>query len=149
MKTIIDYSTNDELIDRIASLNENSIAQWGKMNVSQMIAHCLLWDEMALGKTKFKQAFIGRLFGKIALKSFIKDDKFFPKNVGSLQELIVTETNEQLEFLKNQWSASLERYKSLADNHEYVHAFFGRMNKHQTGRLAYKHADHHLRQFGA
>jgi hypothetical protein len=27
------------------------------------------------------------------------------------------------------------------------HTFFGKITKEQAGQLAYKHADHHLRQF--
>lgn|ERR1035438_5670561 len=74
MKSIFDNTTRDELITRINSLNENSTAQWGKMNVSQMLRHCSQWDEMALGKKKYKQSFIGKLFGKMALKDMMKDE---------------------------------------------------------------------------
>ncbi len=148
MKTIFDKPTREELIDRINSLSENSNAQWGKMNVSEMVRHCTLWDEMALGKTKLKQAFIGRLFGKIALKSMTKDEKPVQRNMGTLPQLIVTETSGDLELLKKQWITSLEEYSHLNDNHKFVHSFFGEVNKKQTGLLAYKHTDHHLRQFG-
>jgi len=54
MKTIFDKQTRDELIDRINKLNENSTAQWGKMNVYQMLKHCTLYEEMLLGKKEFK-----------------------------------------------------------------------------------------------
>jgi hypothetical protein len=74
MKSIFEKTTRDELINRINSLNENSTAQWGKMNVSQMLRHCAIWDEMALGKKKYKQSFIGKLFGKMALKDMMKDE---------------------------------------------------------------------------
>src|ERR1700761_2541093 len=74
MKLIFDNATRDELITRINALNEHSKAQWGKMTVSQMMKHCLQWDEMALGKTRYKQSFIGRLFGKMALKDMLKDE---------------------------------------------------------------------------
>ena len=148
LKTIFDVPSRERLIDRICSLNPNSNALWGKMNVSQMVKHCTIWDEMALGKTILKQAFIGRLFGKMALKSMIKDDKPFQRNIGSLPELIVTEQSDDLELLKKQWITSLEEYSHLNDDHVFVHSFFGKLNKKQTGLLAYKHTDHHLRQFG-
>ena len=81
MKTIFDKTTRDELISRINTLNENSKAQWGKMTVSQMLKHCIQWEEMALGKTIYKQSFIGKLFGKSALKDMIKDDGPLKKNM--------------------------------------------------------------------
>jgi hypothetical protein len=68
MKSVFDKTTRDELISRIESLNQNSTAQWGKMNLYQMLKHCILWEEMLLGKKQYRQSFLGRLVGKIALK---------------------------------------------------------------------------------
>ena len=46
MKTVFDPSVREELIKRIESLDEGRKAQWGKMNVCQMLRHCRLWEEM-------------------------------------------------------------------------------------------------------
>lgn len=59
MKSVLEKSTRDELIARIITLNENSTALWGKMNIDQMLKHCLLWEEMVAGKKKFKRIFLG------------------------------------------------------------------------------------------
>ena len=40
MKTIFDQSTRDHLISRINKLSEESTAQWGRMNIYQMVKHC-------------------------------------------------------------------------------------------------------------
>src|SRR3954453_10339732 len=80
MKSIFDKITRDELISRINNLTENGSAQWGKMNIYQMIKHCVLFEEMCLGKKKYKRAFIGRLIGKIALKNLLKDEKPLQRN---------------------------------------------------------------------
>ena len=119
------------------------------MSIRQMIKHCLAWGEMSLGAMNLKQVFIGRLFGKMALKGFLKDDTPVRRNMGTLPELKITESiSEDLASLKEQWIASIQKYIGLNDNHEYVHSFFGKMNKEQIGLMAYKHIDHHLRQFG-
>lgn len=52
----------------MARIPETSKAEWGKMNVYEMLKHFTQWEEMMLGKKKYKRAFLGRLFGKIALK---------------------------------------------------------------------------------
>ncbi len=149
MKTIYDKITRDELISRIYALNENSNRLWGKMTARQMIRHCLVNDEMNFGKMNLKQLFIGRLFGQMALKSFLKDEKPVKKNMGTLPELKITEdVKEDLETLKEQWVTSIQKYTDLGDNHEYIHSFFGKMKREQVGLIAYKHTDHHLRQFG-
>ena len=60
MKTIFDKATRDELINRINILDEHSTAQWGTMNIYQMLKHCVLCEEMYLGKKKYKRKFIER-----------------------------------------------------------------------------------------
>ena len=94
MKTIADQSTRDELVRRIKTLNANSKAVWGKMNVYQMVRHCAIWEEMALGKKKYKQVFIGRLFGKMALKNMIKDDAPVKQNMPTMPGFKITENGD-------------------------------------------------------
>jgi hypothetical protein len=146
MKSIFDKSTRDELKARIQSLNENSAPLWGKMNISQMMRHCTKWDEMALGKTKYKQAFIGRLFGKMALKDMMKDEPM-KRNLPTVPSFKVKESVNVAEE-KMQWIKLLDEYEYYSGN-GFIHPFFGMMTKEQTGWLAYKHVDHHLKQFNA
>ena len=145
MKTLFDKSTRDELIKRINSLNENSPAQWGKMNVSQMLRHCSQWDEMALGKKKYKQSFLGKLFGKIALKNMMKDEPI-KKNLPTVPAFIIKDESD-VALEKKKWIALLQEYENF-HNDGFIHPFFGAMSKEDTGYMVYKHSDHHLRQFG-
>jgi len=147
MKTIFDQTTRDELISRINTLDENSRAQWGKMNINQMLKHCTLYDEATLGKRKFKRVFIGLLFGKMALKEMIKDENPVRRNMPTLAELRATESDIDVASEKAKWIELVNEYAHFT-NHNYVHAFIGKMTDEQTGLLAYKHIDHHLRQFG-
>jgi hypothetical protein len=144
MKTIFDKTTRDEIINRIHSVNENSAAQWGKMTVSQMMRHCTKWDEMALGKKKYKQAFIGRLFGKIGLKDILKDEPL-KKNLPTVPSFKIKE-NIDITEEKKKWIRLLNEYEHYSID-GFIHPFFGAMTKEQTGYLVYKHIDHHLRQF--
>ncbi|MCW3123378.1 MAG: hypothetical protein JWQ38_2870 [Flavipsychrobacter sp.] len=146
MKTIFDKATRDELIARINSLNETSAAQWGKMNVSQMAKHCMQWDEMALGKTKYKQSFMGKLFGKIALKDMMKDAPI-KKNLPTVPSFVIKETGDLAEE-KKKWIGLLNEYQHFS-NDGFIHPFFGAMTKENIGIMAYKHMDHHLRQFNS
>lgn len=150
MKTIFDKTTRDELINRINLLNPTSSAQWGKMNIYQMLKHCTLWDGWILGKGeyKYKQIFFGRIFGKMALKDMIKDESPLRRNVPTLAELKVNETNGDVTSEKKKWIALIENYANYS-NPNFIHSFLGKMTTEQIGYLAYKHTDHHLRQFGA
>ena len=148
MKTIFDKNTIDELVQRINSLNENNIPVWGKMNVHQMSKHCTIWNEWVLGKKDFvyKQNFLGKIFGKMALKSNTKDDKYIGKNMPAGKAFTVKETVAGLTPLKSIWIDQIKSYENYS-NDNFVHDFFGKITKEQVGIFAFKHNDHHLRQF--
>jgi len=147
MKTVFDNNTRDELSARANALSENSQPLWGKMNVYQVLQHCIKGDDMMLGKLPVKPAFIGRLFGKLILKAVLKDDKPLRRNSPTAPELVSKENAGDLALLKAAYTESLNEY-SHYDNPNFKHPFFGAMTKEQVGRFVYKHHDHHLRQFG-
>jgi hypothetical protein len=146
MKTVLDKETRDDLIRRIEMLNENSKAQWGKMNLYQMLKHCTLCEEMYLGKKKYKRKFIGRLFGRIGLKQMMKDETPLQRNAPTSKGFKITETDGDVSAEKRKWISLMEEYANLSDD-VLEHWFFGRMTKEQVGYFVYKHTDHHLRQF--
>ncbi len=112
-----------------------------------MLKHCTLWEEMILGKKKYKQAFIGQLFGKMALKNVLKDEKPLRQNTPTIPDLKITE-NGNVASERTKWIALIDGHANFS-NPDFVHPFFGKMTKEQIGYLAYKHTDHHLRQFNS
>jgi DinB superfamily len=148
MKTIFDKATREALISRINTLNEQSIPQWGKMNIYEMLKHCITYEEMMLGKQRFKRAFVGLLFGKMALKDFVGDEREFKRNVPTLPQLKVKAAGGNVAAEKSKWITLLEEY-TADDDRKIVHAFFGPLTWEQVGQLVYKHTDHHLRQFNS
>ena len=146
MKTIFDKQTRDNLINRVDSLNDNSTIEWGKMNVYQMLKHCILCEEMYLGKTLYKRTFIGFLLGRIALNQLMKYDKPKKRNSPTKQEFIITEETGDFLEDKTKWISLINEYEDYS-NRNFVHWFFGKMTSEQVGISVYKHIDHHLRQF--
>ena len=146
MKTVFDKPTRDELISRIEALNENNKAAWGRMNLYQALKHCTLWDEWMQSSRDNKQVFIGRLFGKMALKKVLKDEAPLRRNTPTLPEFKIKETTGDIPSEKKKWVALINEYAHFL-NPGFNHPFFGKMTKQQVGQMAYKHADHHLRQF--
>src|SRR5688500_13983960 len=140
MKTVFDKTTRNELVDRIAALDENKTAQWGKMNVYQMVRHCALFEEWMLGKNDpvYKQAFIGRILGKMALRGLLKDESPMKRNMPTTSDLKIKESNGDLGFEKTKWIALIKDYENYS-NPDFVHDFFGKMTLDQIGFLAYKH----------
>jgi hypothetical protein len=149
MKSNFDQSIRNELINRIHSLDEHHQARWGKMNVYQMTLHCTLWDEWILGTHNpvYRQNFIGKVFGRRSLKSTL-NSKMMKINMPAGREFIVKKETGNLAMQKERWSRRISEYEQYS-NPAFIHDFFGKMTKEQIGILAYKHSDHHLRQFGA
>lgn len=149
MKTIFNETAREELIQRINLLRENSKPVWGKMNVYQMTKHNTYWNGWIIGKDEhtYRQEFLGKVFGKFALKRMIKDDKPFDKNIPTSDQFKVKDMNGNLEAERDKWILLIKEYEHF-DNPDFIHDFFGKMTIEQIGILAYKHTDHHLRQFG-
>src|ERR1700753_3366086 len=126
MKTILDKTTRDELIARITSLDENSQAQWGKMDVAQMIRHCRLWEEMIAGDLKCKRSFPGRIVGQMVLNAVLKDEKPLKHSTPTAPELRMTETIGNMEAEKAKWIELLNK-NAQSPNQNFLHPFFGKM----------------------
>ncbi|MBK1896419.1 DUF1569 domain-containing protein [Chryseobacterium paridis] len=149
MKTIFENTTRQELIERINSLTENNKAEWGKMNIYQMTKHCTIWNDWVQGINKegYKQEFMGKIFGKMALRSLVKGDKPMQKNIPA-GNFAIKETEDNLEQQKNIWMKQIAAYGNYS-NPDFIHNFFGKMKRDDLGVFVYKHMDHHLRQFDA
>ncbi|HVI46097.1 MAG TPA: DUF1569 domain-containing protein [Chitinophaga sp.] len=149
MKTIFDKAVRSELIERINSLDEHCKANWGKMNVYQMAKHCTIWNDWVFGKNNptYKRDLLGRIFGSMALKSNTKDDRPMLKNMPTGKAFTVKGQGD-VEKEKKIWVSQIDEYENYS-NPAFIHDFFGKMTYEQIGILAYKHFDHHLRQFGA
>ncbi len=146
MRSVFNENVRAGLVNRITGLNKDLKPKWGKMEVGQMIRHCILWNELSLGRIPSKQTFLGFLFGKLALRKLLKDEKPVPQNMPTLSILIIKDHTGNLETNKQKWIEQINEYGQPGD-YTIVHPFFGKMNKDQIGKLAYKHTDHHLRQF--
>jgi len=148
MKTVFDPTTTAHLIQRVTRLSSSYLPLWGKMTAYQMVEHCIKSERMYLGEEQYKRLFIGRLFGRMALKSLMKNEAPMDKNQPTHPLFKMTGSGD-LERVKAEWIALLERYPTTAsaDYAGFVHPFFGPMTAEQVGYYVYKHTDHHLRQF--
>lgn len=145
MKTIHDQTTRTELINRINNLRADSRPLWGKMTTYQMVKHCAKWEEMHLGKQLYKQSFLGRIFGKTALKSMMKDEPM-KTNLPSVPSFIIMGDGD-MEAERQKWLSLIREHDQHTPN-GFFHPFFGPLTREQAGIMDYKHIDHHLRQFG-
>ena len=148
MKSVLNPNDLNEIISRVEKLKPDSQRQWGKMDVAQMIRHCRLADQYYFGEVTIKPHWIRFIFGKMILKNILsKPNAEMKKGSPTAKYLFVNYPVENFEEEKKNWLERLQKYSNFT-NDSFEHAFFGKMNRDQIGQLAYKHADHHLKQFG-
>lgn len=148
-KTLFDAVVVDEVISRINFLTPVSQRLRGKMSVDQMLEHCALALDMAMGKTPTKRAFLWYIFGWIAKRSTFKNEQF-GKNLPSIPEVITIWNHFDCDYEKKRLIVAINEFSAIShDKIEHnVHAFFGKLTPEEWWILMYKHLDHHLRQFG-
>jgi hypothetical protein len=148
MKSIFNLDDKNDILNRIDELHPNSKAMWGKMSVSQMLAHCIPPTKISAGEIEGKQNFMGKLFGRMAKKQLLVDEPM-KKHLPTDSTFIIRhepDFYESQQELKDAIQRLYETDKTALLNRK--HPFFGRMTADEWGVLNYKHYDHHLRQFG-
>jgi hypothetical protein len=145
VKNLCDTVTKQEIIERIRKLAPESRAQWGKMNVAQMLAHLQMPIGVALGDHKLPNSLFGKLLGRF-FRHKLYDDKPYKHGLPTAPSFKMT-TQKNFEEEKNR---AIEMVSRFSDQNiiNTRHPFFGKMTREQWGKANWKHLDHHLQQFG-
>ncbi|MES2543914.1 MAG: DUF1569 domain-containing protein [Bacteroidota bacterium] len=147
MKSIFNSNDNQEMIERIQNLNYNSKAQWGKMDVSQMMSHCIAPIDFLYGGSEMKANFFLGLLGRMMKKNILNQPNF-KKNSPTAPSFIKT-GNYDFEETKKEL---IEKVIGFRQGHSVIksskHPFFGPMSNDEWDKLMWKHLDHHMVQFG-
>ena len=148
MPSLFEPAAKQTVLSRLQALSPSSARQWGKMNVSQMLAHCSAALERGTGDVPARQMWIGKIFAPFVRKSIL-GDKPFSKNSPTDPGFVITDERDfqrERERLTGLVTRFCERGPAEAGKN--LHSFLGRMSGDEWGTLMYKHLDHHLRQFG-
>jgi len=146
LKNLFDPAVKREIIDRISKLTPQSQSQWGKMNVSQMLAHVQVPMGVAVGKHKLKRTLFGRIVGPLA-KPILYNNKPFKHHLPTDKSFVMTGQEKDFEKEKQSLISTINLFteQTMVDE---PHPFFGKLTKEQWSVGTWKHLDHHLQQFG-
>jgi len=142
---LTDPLVKSEIIHRFNQLSPVTPALWGKMNASQMLAHCNAQIRVALGDDKLPPSIIGKLFGRF-LKKKVLDEKPYSRNLPTAPSFVVKQTPD-FEDAKKKLLESIHKFDNTGITKE-AHPFFGKMTVEEWSRGTWKHLEHHLKQFG-
>ncbi len=147
VKNLFDPAVKQEIIERINSLTPQSPRQWGKMDVAQMLAHLQQPLEVALGIRTIKGTFFFNLIMPL-FKKTLWDDKPWKKGLPTDATYIMTGEAKDFNAEKAKLLELISQFNATDVTKE-RHPVFGRMTIEQWSKSAWKHIDHHLKQFGA
>lgn len=148
MKSLFDKATYDEVINRINNLNAASQKQWGKMDASQMLAHCKEAFKVPLSEIKMPRLFMGRMLGWM-VKPKMYGEAPWKKNLPTAPNFLIKD-QRKFDVEKKELSDLITEFytKGSGNVGKFPHPFFGAFTQEQWGKSMYKHLDHHLVQFG-
>ena len=151
MTTMADAAVRQSVLERLARLEPDSRALWGRMTAPEMICHlndsflsCLGEKEVSLATGLFQRTFVKWFALNVPLP--------WPKGVPTRPEVtqgiggtLPKDFSEDRADLVD----TIRRFCALDPAlGKHPHPIFGSMSKAEWMRWAYLHTDHHLRQFG-
>ena len=148
MNNIFSEETVSELNTRIDQLHKESKPDWGKMNISQMLAHCNVTYEMVYTDKHPKPNGFVKFMLKLFVKNKVVGPKPYGKNGKTAPQFIIKD-NRDFEDEKQRLKSYLKQTQELGADHfngKESHSF-GVLNENEWHTMFYKHLDHHLTQF--
>ena len=155
MKTLSRRRDRDQIIERLRHLKPNMLPRWGQMTAPQMVCHLTdafrnLLRERPVRSKVGAPSFIGKTLIKwVALYTPLR----WPRGMKTRPEAdqLIGGTPPSSRFADD--VASLEgatgRFLlAVQEGRLREHYLFGLLSQAQWNRWAYRHMDHHLRQFG-
>ncbi|MBA3558906.1 MAG: DUF1569 domain-containing protein [Gemmatimonadaceae bacterium] len=146
MKTLFQVSTREEVMQRFRHLTRQHQARWGRMNAPRMVRHITESVRMAVGDLHCRSK--NSPLSWTPIKQIIIYWLPFPRGAPTALELMQGDPGECEADLAN-LSQLVNRLAERESATEWAaHPAFGPLTGRQWGVLSYRHADHHLRQFG-
>lgn len=152
MKSLRNPPDKQELLQRIQRVRPTSERLWGKMSAHRMICHLADGYRLYLGEISSEPvpgpAIVKAMIRTVALYAPWPRGKV--PTLPAIDQVDGTGTSPT-EFANDMWALCdmLERFTRVPQNYQYRHPGLGLLSYSQVMRLGYRHADHHLCQFGA
>lgn len=144
MSTIADPAARAELKERLRRLAPEATPAWGAFTAPRMVCH--LTDQLRVGLGEIPGRDRRNLIAKTLIRWLVIHTSFNapPGKVKTNREMLTTSPGD--------WEADLASCEAKLDRlatepNPAPHPSFGRLSAREWQVLAWKHFDHHLRQF--
>lgn len=159
MKSLLKPESRDELLRRVAQLDQRTMPRFGKFNAVGMLAHLVQSLRMTTGDLEIPADRAPWLLRNPPLKHLLIYILPFPRGMSTFPELLArpTEDPASAQIDGGEWALLQRAFRDAltAVGTKDVagpwprHGAFGPLSAKEWGVLQYRHLDHHLRQFSA
>lgn len=142
----------EQFVPLLRQIPSDTLPHWGKMTLQQMTEHFADYVRIASGRKVYTEVVTPA--GRIpAMVAFLESDKPFQENTPNplmpevpapVRHRTIGEAFVELQDEIDHFEKTFEANPHLTT----LNPFFGPLNFQQNVQLLYKHAVHHLRQFG-
>ena len=149
LPNIFSKTETEKVIDRINQLSPETQAQWGKMNVAQMLAHCNVTYEMVYDNIHPKPNAFVKLLLKMMVKNTVVNEVPYKRNNQTAAQFIIKDEKD-FTSEKKRLVDYITKTQELGETHfdgKESHSF-GSLKTAEWNNMFYKHLNHHLTQFG-
>ena len=141
-----------DFLSLLKQISSDTLPAWGKMTLQQTVEHCSDFVRIASGKTVYTDI-ITPEENLDKVRSFLMSEKPFRENTPNLlmPEVPAPVRNKTIQEAYSELEKELEYFFAVFEKNRHQvtrNPFFGDLNYEQNIQLLYKHALHHLRQFG-
>ncbi len=145
MRTLLDPSEREALLQRFRCLNPESRPEWGSLTAPRMVCHLADALRVALGELPARDG--SNLLSRSLVRWLVVHTGLQPPpgRIATAPEMLTSQPTS--------WADDCRTFENLvgrlAGGAELArHPFFGPLSRREWGLLSWKHIDHHLRQFG-
>lgn len=141
----------NKFIPRLTTISPDTVPHWGKMNLHHMIEHMSYSFRQANGRDEYSIMTPEEHIPK--MQAFLESDKPFRENTPNklLPDDPEPPKTGTIPLALEELKGEIEHFFAVFARHpdmKLTNPFFGVLNYEQWVKLLYKHAWHHLRQFG-
>jgi len=147
MQSLWNAADRQGLFQRLDRLGPDAPARWGKFTATKMLAH--VNDALRMSSGTLETSLKRTPLRYPVLKHLVVYVAPWPKGVPTVPELLSRGSGAE-------WDAECAAFPTAVDGFVNrprdarlpLHPAFWKLSRHAWGRLAWRHIDHHFRQFG-
>lgn len=149
LPNVFTKSVADDIVGRIQKLTPDTTPIWGKMDATQMLAHCCVTYEMALENKHKPPGFLMQWMLRTFVKSSVVTEKPYPRGSTTAPAFLIKDIRDFDVEKQRLITYILEVQRLGAEQFDQKQSLsFGKLSSTEWNNMFYKHLDHHLGQFG-